>query len=127
MQYRRANNLGACYFFTLATEKRNYLFVNDKNVALLRQAFRHVMQYRPFVIEAAVILLDHLHCIWTLPPNDADFSTRWFLIKIVFTKHCDKDFKLSPNKARIKKQQQAVWHTVIGSIALGMKPILSIM
>jgi putative transposase len=77
MQYRRANNLGACYFFTLATEKRNYLFVNDKNVALLRQAFRHVMQYRPFVIEAAVILLDHLHCIWTLPPNDADFSTRW--------------------------------------------------
>jgi len=24
-----------------------------------------------------VILPDHLHCIWTLPYGDADFSTRW--------------------------------------------------
>ncbi len=36
---------------------------------------------RPFVIEAFVLLPDHLHCIWTLPPDDADYATRWSMIK----------------------------------------------
>ena len=109
MQYRRANFSGASYFFTLVTEKRQPLFADNNNVVLLRQAFRRVMKTRPFVIEAAVILPDHLHCIWTLPPDDADFSTRWRLIKTYFTKHCDARYKLTPNKARIKKQQHAIW------------------
>jgi REP element-mobilizing transposase RayT len=26
---------------------------------------------------------DHLHCIWTLPPGDSDFSIRWNLINDV--------------------------------------------
>lgn len=34
-----------------------------------------------------VVLPDHLHCLWTLPPGDADFPTRWRLIKTWFTKH----------------------------------------
>jgi len=109
MQYRRANISGASYFFTLVTEKRQQLFLDDINVNLLRQAFRHVMKKRPFVIDAAVILPEHLHCIWTLPANDADFSTRWRLIKTWFTKHCDEKYKNIPNQARIKKQQQAIW------------------
>jgi len=41
------------------------------------------------VLKALVVLPDHLHCIWTLPPHDGDFSTRWRLIKTWFTKHCD--------------------------------------
>jgi putative transposase len=24
---------------------------------------------------------DHLHAVWTLPPDDSDFSTRWRLIR----------------------------------------------
>jgi putative transposase len=36
---------------------------------------------RPFVIDAWVLLPDHLHCVWTLPDGDADFSTRWMIIK----------------------------------------------
>jgi putative transposase len=28
-----------------------------------------------------VILPDHLHCLWRLPPGDADFSERWRQIK----------------------------------------------
>src|SRR5687768_17966415 len=28
-----------------------------------------------------VLLPDHLHCIWTLPEGDSDFSTRWMMIK----------------------------------------------
>jgi len=30
---------------------------------------------------ALVVMPDHLHTLWTLPDGDADFSTRWRLIK----------------------------------------------
>jgi REP element-mobilizing transposase RayT len=32
-----------------------------------------------------VVLPDHLHAIWTLPPGDRDFSRRWGWIKKEFT------------------------------------------
>ncbi len=52
---------------------------------------------------------DHLHSIWTLPPGDSDFSTRWRLIKTWFTKHCDPAIRVTPDIARQKKQEQAIW------------------
>ena len=58
-------------------------------MALLRDAVRVVRQKRPFAIDAIVILPDHVHCIWTLPEDDADFMTRWRLIKTWFSKHSD--------------------------------------
>jgi putative transposase len=109
MQYRRAYTQGACYFFTVVTEKRQPLFADDANVNLLRNAFYSIMQKRPFTIDAAVILPDHLHCIWTLPVDDADFSTRWRLVKTWFSKRCDERYKLTPNTHRMNKKQQAIW------------------
>lgn len=38
-------------------------------------------------MNAIVILPGDLHCIWTLPETDHDFSTRWRFIKGVVTKH----------------------------------------
>ena len=109
MRYRRTDIPGASYFFTLVTEQRQNLFIHDENIELLRESFRQIKQKRPFIIEAAVIMPDHLHCIWTLPNNDADYSTRWRLIKTWFTKHCDQKYKLPCNNGRMKKQQQAIW------------------
>lgn len=109
MQYHRAFVPGGQYFFTVVTESRQNFLTNDVTVDLLRQAFRQVMLKRPFTIDAAVILPDHLHCIWTLPTDDQDFSTRWRLIKTWFTKHYQLESSLKPNAARIKKQQQALW------------------
>lgn len=37
-----------------------------------------------FDVLAAVILPDHLHMVWQLPPNDGDFPLRWRLIKTHF-------------------------------------------
>jgi len=37
------------------------------------------------MIEAIVILPDHLHAIWTLPSDDSDFPGRWKRIKAYFT------------------------------------------
>jgi putative transposase len=48
-------------------------------------AFRIARHERPFAIDAIVILPDHLHSIWTLPPDDSDFSGRWKRIKAHFT------------------------------------------
>jgi REP element-mobilizing transposase RayT len=45
------------------------------HIDALRTAFRSVHIERPFRVDAIVILPDHLHCIWRLPPDDADFST----------------------------------------------------
>lgn len=39
----------------------------------------------PFEIPAIVLLPDHLHALWTLPPEDADYSVRWGMIKSRFT------------------------------------------
>jgi len=80
-QYRRADTPGATYFFTVVTYDRKPWFSGEKNVTILREAFRDIMARRPFVMEAVVILPDHLHCLWRLPEGDNDFSGRWREIK----------------------------------------------
>jgi len=76
-EYRRASIPGATWFLTvnLAERKGNRLLVEE--VAALRNLFRSVRADHAFRVDAAVVLADHLHCIWTLPPRDSDFSTRW--------------------------------------------------
>jgi putative transposase len=39
------------------------------------------------LIDAIVVLPDHLHAVWTLPREDADYPGRWPLIKILFSNH----------------------------------------
>jgi putative transposase len=85
MQYRRLYNEGGCYFFTLVTFERRPIFRSPESIALLRTAFRALRADRPFEIDAAVILPDHLHCIWRLPIGDSDFSNRIKSIKKRFT------------------------------------------
>ncbi|MBA1444760.1 MAG: transposase [Chromatiales bacterium] len=79
--YRRAKTIGATYFFTVVTKDRKPWFRSEENIRILREAFRIIIKARPFEIEAAVILPDHLHCIWKLPENDSDYSGRWREIK----------------------------------------------
>ena len=87
MHYRRAFTPGGTFFFTLVTQARQPVFASAEAVDSLRNAFRVVRASRSFRIDAMVVMPDHLHCLWTLPPGDADFSTRWRLIKTWFTKH----------------------------------------
>ncbi|MBI3773085.1 MAG: transposase [Gammaproteobacteria bacterium] len=109
MRYRRVFIPGGSFFFTLVTEERRPLLLNATTIDVLRAAFRAVRARHPFEIDAIAVLPDHLHCIWTLPPGDADFSRRWRLIKTWFTKHCDPALRIAPNRSRATKQQQAIW------------------
>lgn len=81
MNYRRVRAEGATYFFTVVTKHRRPVFRSDENIAELRHAFRTEMARRCFYVDAIVVLPDHLHCLWTLPEGDSDFSTRWQFIK----------------------------------------------
>jgi len=47
---------------------------------------RKVHRRSPFHIDAWIVLPNHMHCLWTLPEGDADFSTRWRDIKTAFSK-----------------------------------------
>jgi putative transposase len=82
--YRRNHLAGGSYFFTVTlADRRSDLLVRE--VAALRAAVSRVRLRHAFAIDAWVVLPEHLHAVWTLPEGDADFSTRWMLIKQAFS------------------------------------------
>ena len=89
--YRRANTKGGTYFFTVVTYRRQRFLCNETVRTALREGIRETQTTHPFTIDGWVLLPDHLHCIWTLPVDDADFGIRWAMIKRYVTKQCNPD------------------------------------
>jgi putative transposase len=83
--YRRVFVEGGCWFFTVNLEDRRSRLLIE-HIGALRAAVAKVRRRQPFDINAWVVLPDHMHAIWTLPPGDSDFPTRWRLIKTFFAK-----------------------------------------
>lgn len=104
--YRRANTAGATYFFTVVSYRRQKILCDDPIRNALRDAIKTTQKKYPFNIDAWVLLPDHLHCIWTLPENDADYSKRWGIIKRKVSLACSGQYKneawltVSKNKHR---------------------------
>jgi putative transposase len=73
------------YFFTLVAYRRRAFLTFELARRCLREALMTVRIKRPVEILAMVLLPDHLHVIWTLPPGDSDYPTRWRLAKSEFT------------------------------------------
>lgn len=98
---------GGSYFFTVnLLDRRRSLLV--EHIELLRAAFRTVRNDHPFHIDAIVVLPDHLHCIWTLPQGDIDFSMRWRLIKGEFTRGLPR--RDEPRSAsRTQRRERGIW------------------
>ena len=67
--YRRWRIPGGTYFFTVNLLDRRRALLTDE-IDHLRAAFARVREAHPYHIDAIVVLPDHLHCIWTLPPED---------------------------------------------------------
>ncbi|HEY7296771.1 MAG TPA: transposase [Xanthobacteraceae bacterium] len=84
VRYRRNLVPGGKFFFTLTLANRNSRALID-HIEGLRIATRLTCSSHPFIIDAVVILPDHLHMIMTLPEDDTDYSNRWRLIKRRFT------------------------------------------
>lgn len=109
--YRRWFVPGGTYFFTVVTHRRRPILTKRLARQCLRTAMQYVRVNRPFFIVAAVLLPDHLHTIWTLPPDDKDYSTRWRRIKGHFTTNYlanDGRQNVSTN-SRKARGEQAIW------------------
>ena len=104
--YIRAFAPGGAFFFTVALLKRKQRLLTE-HIDDLRSVFSEAKRRRPFTIEAIVILPDHLHCIWTLPPGDGDFSKRWHDIKSRFAAKIPQDERRSIR--RQKKGERGIW------------------
>lgn len=88
--YRRAFVPGGTWFFTVNLLERNNNDLLVREINLLRQTVRAVKQKHPFHIDAWVVLPEHMHCVFTLPQGDSDFSLRWRLIKSGFSRALPK-------------------------------------
>lgn len=110
-EYCRAFVAGATFFFTVVTNFRKPILRSPRAVDALRSAFAHVRHRHRFEINAVVILPDHLHCIWTMPPDDDDFSTRWRLIKGRFTRHYLQKggSETALSKSRRRQHERGIW------------------
>ncbi len=109
--YRRSTLSGATYFFTVVTHRRQPILVNPESRTALRQVIEKVRQQHPFTIDAWVLLPDHMHCLWTLPESDADYSRRWGMIKAGFTKRVKPLFQRDAwvGRSRQRHREGTIW------------------
>ncbi len=65
----------------------------------------------PFETVAISLLPEHLHCVWTLPEYDQNYSIRWKEIKRLFTKGYLEEIGPGEdrNASRQKRGEAAIW------------------
>ena len=112
--YRRLRTPGGTYFFTVVTHERRKMLCRDSPLQALRKGVNEVRTRHPFRVDAWVVLPDHLHCIWSLPENDDDYSKRWGMIKAGFTKRVQQAGWTSAAASadapsRIRHREALVW------------------
>ena len=105
--YRRDSTAGGTWFFTVNCADRHGHSLLIDHITQLRCAFRTVKREHPFRVDAIVILPEHLHCIWTLPSGDCDYSRRWALIKGRFSRAVPRrEFR---SQSRMRRGERGLW------------------
>ena len=84
--FRRWFVPGGTFFFTVVTYGRKRFLTSAPSRKFLRKAIETVRERHPVNLLAFVLLPDHLHTLWILPPGDARYDLRWKRIKEEFTK-----------------------------------------
>ena len=110
-EYRRYFMPGASFFFTLVAERRAPVFASAVARELLGRVMRECFRRYPIELVAIVLLPEHIHAIWTLPPGDDAYSLRWRRIKREFTRgwlHMG-GFEQSRRSSRIAERRRGVW------------------
>ncbi|MDH4285409.1 MAG: transposase [Gallionellaceae bacterium] len=105
--YRRAWHPGGTYFFTVNLLQRQGNDLLARHADTLRTIVRSVRSRHPFIIHGWVVLPDHLHSVIELPPGDADFATRWRLIKQQFSKSLPATERRS--ETRQNRGERGIW------------------
>ena len=106
MRYRRSNEAGGTWFFTVKLlDRTSDLLV--RHVDILREVTREVRLAHRFEIVAIAVLPEHLHAIWQLPAGDADYPLRWSLIKAGFSRRIETGEPISASRAG--KRERGIW------------------
>jgi putative transposase len=110
-EYRRYFVPGATYFFTVVCERRAPLFSQGGARRLLGSVVRRCLMWRPVRVVAIVLLPDHLHCLWTLPPGDRAYPVRWAWIKREFSRAWLTDGGAEQPRAasRLQERRRGIW------------------
>ncbi len=110
-QYRRSRIPGGTYFFTVVTYQRQRFLTDHPMGEILWTMINEVSQVHPFTLDGWVFLPDHLHCLWTLPEGDQDFSKRWGLIKAGFSRKVKSCLprKASLTTSRHRHRETTIW------------------
>ena len=110
-EYRRRLLHGGTYFFTVVTARRQPILCQPTARRLLHDAIEGCRQQSPFEIVAMVLLPEHLHALWTLPPADSDYSSRWSRIKARFTSQwlSRGGDETEVSAAKQSRRQRGVW------------------
>jgi putative transposase len=124
--YRRYFVPGGTYFFTLVTERRMPLFADSAARSLLGNVMRDCFARYPLRVVAMVLLPDHLHAVWQLPPGDDRYSMRWRWIKREFTRQwlAVGGREQPRSTSRLQQRRRGVWqrrfweHTIEDEIEL---------
>ncbi|KAA9010062.1 REP-associated tyrosine transposase [Histidinibacterium aquaticum] len=123
--YIRPRVPGATVFFTVTLAHRGTTLLTE-HIDLLRDAVRKTRAERPFGVDGWVVLPDHLHAVWTLPDDDADFSTRWGAIKARFTMavraRCDDGGTVGRASARLPDELPVVRSGRYAGLKPGLRP-----
>ena len=101
-KYRDNRVPGGTFFFTVHLLDRGSTLLTDHFPAF-GEAMRQARIRKPFHVDAWVVLPNHAHAIWTLPPGDHDCASRWRAVKIAFSKALGKAGMLAG------MDQNAVW------------------
>lgn len=105
-RYRRSLVGGGTFFFTVTlADRRSTLLIEQ--IERLRAVYARVQRKHPFETVAICVLPDHLHAVWALPTDDADFSLRWSLIKAGFSRGLAASVRRSESK--MVKREKGLW------------------
>jgi putative transposase len=107
-RYRRADS-GTTFFFTVIAYHRRPILCDTVIRTALRDAIQKVRVTQPFMIDSWVLLPDHLHCIWTLPAGDTDFSQRWSQIKRRVSVACGARYRMRGSDAAMARGESTIW------------------
>ncbi|CAA6820848.1 MAG: Unknown protein [uncultured Sulfurovum sp.] len=108
--YKRIYLENHSYYLTVVTQNRNPILID--NIELLRDSFRRSKKRYDYVINAIVILPDHMHMIVT-PQNPKDYSKIIALIKRSFTYGLDvrikEESKFNLTASSYRRTLSGVW------------------
>jgi len=109
--YVRLREAGGTFFFTVVTHDRRPFLTSPLARRCLRTAWKETYSRYPFELVAVTLLPDHLHCLWTLPEGDSDYSSRWRFLKARFSMLYlrDEGCEGVRSPSRERSGERAVW------------------